>query len=62
MANIFQQAKQAMELRNKMKKIQKDLESKKAVHHQMAGKIDDTVAAAAEKRLKAEAVDFCSEK
>lgn len=28
MANIFQQAKQAMELRNKMKKIQKDLESK----------------------------------
>ena len=28
MANFFQQAKQAMELRNKMKKVQKDLENK----------------------------------
>jgi DNA-binding protein YbaB len=28
MANFFQQAKQAMELRHKMKKIQKDLENK----------------------------------
>lgn len=27
MANIFQQAKQAMDLRNKMKKVQKDLEN-----------------------------------
>ena len=30
MANIFQQAKQAMELRSKMKQIQKELESQTA--------------------------------